>query len=105
MRTQLAVEIVRFVDSHQPGWVEAQFVDAKGRCHSLVDKVPIFISGGLDADSAYPLSGHVACEVLATAEDEHGRAVAHISTARPDVVESTDGLTEFNVLSTQLCSD
>jgi hypothetical protein len=103
MTTNLAVNIVRYVDDHQPGWVESQFLDAKGRRHSFVDKVPSFASAGpLDANTAYPQSGYVACEVLSRSQDEQGRSVAHITTARPYYIESTDGLSEFDVLSTQL---
>jgi hypothetical protein len=29
MNMKLAVQIVRFVDKHQPGWVECEFVDAQ----------------------------------------------------------------------------
>jgi hypothetical protein len=101
----LAIEITRFVDEHQPGWVEVQFVDAKGRRHSIVDKVPmVACAGRFDAETAYPQPGYVSCEVLSTSQDEHGRAVAHISTARPHSLASTEGLSEFDVLSSQLTS-
>ena len=38
----VAVQIVRFVDSGFPGWVECELVDAAGRRHILKDKVPTF---------------------------------------------------------------
>jgi hypothetical protein len=66
MRAEMAVEIVRFVDGHKPGWVEAQFLDTNGRCHRIIDKVPIFSSEVLDADTAYPQAGIVRCEILST---------------------------------------
>ena len=104
MRANLTIEIVRFVDSHQPGWVETQFFDTKGRCHKIIDKVPMFVdsTAALDEDSVYPQPGVVVCEVLSTSTDESGRTVAHITIARPYSMESTDGLVEFDVWSSQV---
>jgi hypothetical protein len=103
MRTKLAVEIVRFVDNHQPGWVEVQFVDIDGRYHSFIDKIPTFASSGrLDSETSYPQPGIIVCTILSTSVDKHGQAVAHITTCRPYYLESTDGLSEFDVSSTQL---
>ena len=46
------VQIVRFVDEEpQPGIVEAQFRDAQGEVHSIIDKVPAFTSAYLWSDS------------------------------------------------------
>jgi hypothetical protein len=100
----LKIEIVRFVDSHQPGWVEAQFFDTNGRCHKIIDKVPAFVdsAAALDEDSVYPQPGDIVCEILSTSKDEGGRTVAHITIARPYSMESTDGLVEFDVWSGQV---
>jgi hypothetical protein len=100
----LAVEIVRFVAGGFPGWVACEFVDAEGNGHTLIDKYPGFSSEVLDADSSYPQSGTARCEVLARWQDAWGRELVRITIARPDVIESTAGLTEFVVLSTQLSS-
>jgi hypothetical protein len=37
-----SLDIIRFVDEHQPGFVEAELADANGASHTLVDKVPVF---------------------------------------------------------------
>jgi hypothetical protein len=97
-----AVQIVRFVDSHQPGWVACEFVDAAGCCHTLIDKVPIFTAEVLDETSRYPKIGTVRCEVLQRWHDADGRELARVSTARPWNVESTEKLTEFTVPAVQL---
>ena len=39
---ELALEIVRWVEDYQPGIVACEFVDADGRRHTVVGKVPIF---------------------------------------------------------------
>jgi hypothetical protein len=49
----ITAQIVRFVDSRQPGWVECEFVDVEDRRHTLKDKVPIFTVEMLDAESNY----------------------------------------------------
>jgi len=101
----LAVEIVRFVDGHQPGWVACEFVDAEGRRHTIVDKVPVFGLDSLDAGSKYPQSGVARCELVDRWRDAFNRELVRITLAKPDGLESTAGLSEFVVLSTQLyCS-
>ena len=95
----LAVEIVRFVDESFPGWVECQFADAAGRVHTMVEKYPIVTAQMLDADSQYPQSGEVRCEVLDRSEDARGRKIVRI---RLNGIESTEGLSEFVVLADDL---
>ena len=102
MRTNLIVQIVRFLDGQQPGWVEAQFRDANGQNHTFHDKVPIFTIENLNPTSTYPQPGFVRCEASSESRDAFGLAVVHINTSRPDGVESTEGLSEFAVLPAQL---
>lgn len=98
----LAVQIVRFVDDHQPGWVACEFSDAEGRKHTIIDKVPVFTADHLDRSSTYPRLGRVGCEVLAAWQDADGRELVRVSTAQSRDIESTGRLSEFVVLSTQL---
>jgi hypothetical protein len=102
---QLAVQIVRFVDDEpQPGIVACEFVDANGHRHTLIDKVPMCSGERVDANSAYPQPGGVRCEALARWRDANGRDVVRITTDLPDHVESSEGVSEFVVLSGQLSS-
>lgn len=94
----IRVQIVRFVDDHQPGRVECDFEDADGRRHVVRDKVPIFTCEDVDADSHYPAFGIICCEVLERFKDAAGREVARISTENPWGVEALEGLSEFVVL-------
>ena len=93
----LTVQIVRFVDSHQPGWVECELVDAEGRRHLIIDKAPVFSAENLEADSEYPVTATMRCEVLKRYQDEAGHDLVRVSTTRPDSIESTEGLSEFTV--------
>jgi hypothetical protein len=99
---ELAVQIVRFVDDAQPGVVAAEFVDAVGRRHTLFGSVPMFTEARLNAVSAYPQPGAARCEILLRRLDAQKREIVRISTLRPDAIESTEGLSEFEVLSPQL---
>lgn len=101
----LSVEILRFVDDRQPGSVECEFMDAEGRKHRFVDKVPIFTANPLDRTSAYPHPGCIRCQVLAEWREASGRELVRVGTARPDGIESTDGVSEFIVAPTQLCNN
>jgi len=100
---ELAVQIVRFIsDDPQPGTVACEFVDAAGHRHTLIDKWPICSSKILDAHNAYPQPGIVRCEALARWQDAMGRDVVQITLRRPDGIESSEGVSDFVVLSTQL---
>ena len=100
---ELAVQIVRFVnDEPQPGIVACEFVDAEGRCHTLIDKVPGFSANLLDTSSTYPQAGAVRCDQVARWRDATGRDLVRITIALPDGIESTEKVFEFVVLSTQL---
>jgi hypothetical protein len=61
---RLKVQIKRFVDQSFPGWVECEFVDAAARVHTVVDKYPTFTAKLLDAESHYPQSGLVECQIV-----------------------------------------
>jgi hypothetical protein len=98
----LAVNIVRFTDDHFPGWVASEFMDAEGHRHTIIDKVPGLSLEDLDATSKYPRPGAARCEVLDRWQDSQGRELARISLVRPDGLESTEGLSEFVVISAQL---
>ncbi len=100
----ISANIIRFVDSHQPGWVECEFSDADGRRHVLTDKVPIFTHEMLDADSEYPTPGKIPCEVLKRFQDGAGQHLVCVSTEKPCCIESAEGLSEFTVPASLLTS-
>jgi hypothetical protein len=93
---------IRFVQDHQPPIVACDFDDAEGHHHTLVDKVLIFRSEWLSPDSKYPQPGSVRCEILGRWRDVSGRELVRITIEKPDHVESTKGLSEFLVVSSQL---
>lgn len=98
----LKIAIVQFVERYQPGIVRCEFTDEEGAMHSIVDKEVYFTSEFPDEASEYPQPGIARCEVLARWHDTSGRELVRISIARPDALESTEGLEEFVVLATQL---
>jgi hypothetical protein len=93
------IQILRFVDGHQPGWVEGAIHDADGVEHRFVEKVPVVTRENLTAASIYPQTGAIACEVLAHWSDATGRALSRITTRHPWGVESVTGFSEFVVPS------
>ena len=100
--TTISVQIERFVDDHQPGFVECLLVDALGQSHLFIEKVPIVTTANLRSDSSYPQMGTIACEVELELSDEQGRNLLRVSTERPWSVESTEGISCFWVLSSQV---
>lgn len=93
----LAVQIVRLVDTHQPGFVECTFVDAEGRQHRFSEKMPVVTLDDLSERSQYPHPGVIACEVEASWLEPDGRALVRVTTERPWGVESVEGQTRFVV--------
>lgn len=95
------VEITRFVDDGQPGWVECKLVDAYGREHLFLEKVPVVSLEDLDGSSAYPLPGLIGCEVIERKLID-GVEIVTINSAMPWSIESVDGEEVFCVRSDQL---
>ena len=95
------VEITRLMDEGQPGWVECKLVDAYGREHLFVEKVPVVSSENLDASSAYPQPGSIDCEVIER-KFIGGVEIVTINSAKPWAIESVDGEEVFCVRSDQL---
>ncbi len=97
----LPVQIVRFVEEHQPPIVEAKFCDSMGCFHTFIDKCAIFTEDWfLDATSKYPQPGAIRCDILARFRGPDGQELVRVRTE----VESADGLFEFVVLANQLTS-
>src|SRR5215471_11505967 len=100
---ELIVQIVRWVDDDpQPGIVACEFEDAEGYLHTVIEKQAVASEVCLDASSAYPRPGIIRCEVLTQWRDSKGRELARITTERPYSIETTEGLSEFVVLASQL---
>ena len=57
------VEIGRYTDDHQPGFVECRLTDVDGRVWSFEEKVPIVCAEYLNAASQYPQPGSVGCTI------------------------------------------
>ena len=101
MFPKIEVEITRFVDASQPGFVECKLVDALGREHLFVEKVPVVTLEYLDASSRYPKQGVVACRIVEKKRVDN-RDVFRVNTEEPWGVESTAGEVEFDVFPEQL---
>ena len=98
----IRVDIIEWVDDAQPGVVACQLIDAWGREHRFIEKVPIATSTDLDRNSTYPQPGWLDCELVRQWQDADGRALATITTERPRYIASTDEITHFDVLSAQV---
>jgi hypothetical protein len=99
----IRVQIERCVDaSEYPAVVECTLVDATGVAHRFVEKVPIVAEVDLDAGSAYPQPGVIACAVLGVRQAANGRSILEVDTEEPWHVESTEGLTRFEVDAEQI---
>ena len=97
------VSITRFVsDEPPPGIVECEFCDAHGRRWLFSEKTAVVSAKDLDAQTAYPQTGVIACEILSSSRDATGREMVLVDTERPWGVESIDGSTRFEVFAASL---
>ena len=67
-----------------------------------MEKSAIVSAARLDANTSYPQQGIIACEIVRRSRDDTEREIVRINSERPWLVESVDGLTEFDVLSDAL---
>jgi hypothetical protein len=95
------IQITRFIDDSQPGWVECNFFDAHGKQHIIQEKIPIISNEYLNQNSEYPREGVVACEIIKEWEDKNGRKICSVRSILWGV-ETIDGSTEFDLLEEQI---
>ena len=95
------ISITRYVDDEpQPGLVEGEFTDAHGHQHRFVEKTVYLSIDYLYSTSTYPCHGVVVCEIIDQRRDESGQEIISV---KPDYnIESTDGLTQFEVTPASL---
>jgi hypothetical protein len=98
----LRVSITRFVDEHQPGFVECEFFDAEGARHLIIEKVPVVSNEHLWSDSEYPRETDIDCVVLERFTGRQGTPLVKIDTELPWHIESTSGQTVFVVGESQM---
>ncbi len=98
----LCVEVRRYVDDSQPGWVDCWLIDANGREWSFIEKVPVVTGEYLDAESEYPRPGVIACQIIERQVGADNRDLVVIDTEQPWGVAATTGETRFAVRPEQL---
>jgi hypothetical protein len=98
----LMVEIVRWVgDQPFPGLVEARLVDAHGRNWEFIDKHPMFdAQGQLSSAATYPVRLVVPFSVV----EDRGETLV-VSSATPAGIETTDGMSRFEVRRDQIVQE
>jgi hypothetical protein len=101
----LSLQIDRFVDNSQPGFVECSLVDAYGARHLFVEKVPVVTAEDLWSDSDFPRQGVIACEIEREFAVDVDQPLLQVNTELPWHVESTTGETRFVVRMSQVRTD
>ena len=100
--TSIAIEIVRYVDDHFPGYVECLLTDARGDAHRFIEKVPVVTVANLTANSSYPQLGSLDCVIEDEWTDGTGNKLVRANTEKPSGIESTTGKWAFVVLADQV---
>ena len=80
----IKVNIIHHIsDEPQPGIVECELFDARGRRWSFVEKTAIVSLEDLRANTSYPRPGVIACEIVSRSVDQKGRDVVIIVRTDP----------------------
>jgi hypothetical protein len=82
--------------------VECELIDVHGRSHLFIEKTAIVTAATFDMATAYPFPGDVACVIVDRRSDDSGREIIVIDTDKPCGVESTEGITRFEVAPSAL---
>ena len=101
----IKVSIIRiFDDEYYPAYAECILKDVLGVTHRFIDKLPIFTELDLDSKSIVPQDGIIRCEIIRKWE-EKGESLIKASTDKPDAVETSEGITTFILLESQVIQD
>jgi hypothetical protein len=99
----IKVKITSFMDEdYFPGAIECKFIDAWNVEHTVLEKYPLVTNNVLDAKSEYPQDGFIVCELIKEWKDPNGRILKKVNTEMPWGIETTAGLTEFDLEEGQL---
>ncbi|MHA3788499.1 hypothetical protein ACX0HA_09840 [Flavobacterium hauense] len=98
----LKIKITKFIDAHQPGFVECTFIDAWNKKHIIHEKVPVVTTENLDTNSIYPVEGIVNCEIIKEYTDSNNRIIVTISTEKPWDISTIEDMNVFDILENQL---
>lgn len=93
----IKIEITKFISDDQPGFVECRFYDALNKEHIVREKVPVVAERFLDANSAYPRDGIIACEIVREWKDANGKTIFTVDTTKPWTVDTIEGVTQFDL--------
>lgn len=101
MLHKISVEITRYVDDSQPGFVECRLVDGWQREWFFEEKVPVVTVEHLDSASTYPRQGVIACRIIGR-KSNGKQEIIIVDTSEPWGISSVCGKTQFEVLPGQL---
>ncbi len=98
----IRIEITRWVDSDQPGWVECRLVDASDREWLFTEKVPVVTAAPVASTSSFPQPGVIACQILEKRSAPDGREIITVDTGLPWGVAARSGETQFEIFAAQI---
>lgn len=103
MLKAISMQITKVIDdSGYPTFVECILVDARGKRHEFIEKVPVLSVEHITTESEFPIESKFACEVESEWVDSSGLTLVRVNTQKPWGVESTSGVSVFDVLASQL---
>ena len=98
----VAVSILGVIDGQGfPETVECELIDRFGAAWRFIEKLPVIEISSPDS-ARYPRPGAIACQVIQTGKDDHGRSFFLVDTQRPWGAQTVGEVTRFEVFAEQL---
>jgi hypothetical protein len=99
---KIAIQLLRFVDDHQPGFVEFELCDAYGHQHLFVEKIPVVTLLNVNSTSSFPISEKLDCTIALKRTSIDSTIQFEVDTTAPWGVVSNTNQSKFWVKSTAL---
>ncbi len=100
----IRAQAIRWISDDFPGFVECRFSDVWGITHLVHEKVPVVTTLSVDARTLLPVDVLLACELISV-RVEGACAVVTVTTEKPWAIDSTAGLSRFELAPDQLGED
>jgi hypothetical protein len=96
----IKVDIVKWLaDEPIPGWVKAQFTDARGEVRVFFDKPDVFTAEPVVRSTRFPVPGKLRCEIVDRGADRDATSIS-VRTFETD----SDGQDLFEVRQDQIAN-
>ena len=99
---KIKISIIGIKDASFPIWIECVLYDPFNNRYLFIEKIPVVeYLHPITLESVFPQTGIIECELVKKWEDNIGQKLMRVNTKNPWGIESTDGVSIFDILENQ----